>query len=120
MAFQLIDDLLDFTSSTEVLGKPALSDLKEGKLTLPLILAIPRATAREREIIARIAKSKSFENIDPAEVHDIVERYGSVEQTRQYAHDYAKRARAALEQFPDSDAREALDLALDFVMERDR
>ena len=120
VAFQLIDDMLDFTSSTEVLGKPALSDLKEGKLTLPLILAMPRATTREREIIARIAKSKSFDNIDPHEVHAIVDKYASVDETREYARDYANRARAALEQFPSSEAREALDLALDFVMERDR
>ena len=95
VAFQLQDDLLDYTATEEELGKPVLSDLREGKLTLPLILAIPRATAREREIIARIAKSKSFENVDPAEVHDIVERYGSVEQTREYAREYASRARAA-------------------------
>ena len=82
--------------------------------------AIPRATTRERETIARIAKAKSFENIDPDEVHDIVEKYGSVDETREYARDYASRARKALEQFPDSEAKEALDLALDFVMERDK
>jgi octaprenyl-diphosphate synthase len=120
VAFQLIDDLLDFTSSTEVLGKPALSDLKEGKMTLPLILSIPRATTPEREIIARIAAAKSFDDVNPSAVHDIVERYGALDQTRAYARDYANRARATLEQFPHSDAKEALDLALDFVMERDR
>jgi len=49
----VIEDMLDFTSSTEVLGKPALSDLKEGKLTLPLILTMPVATPGEREVIAR-------------------------------------------------------------------
>jgi geranylgeranyl pyrophosphate synthase len=49
-----------------------------------------------------------------------VERYGALDQTRAYARDYANRARATLEQFPHSDAKEALDLALDFVMERDR
>ena len=120
VAFQLIDDLLDFTSSTEVLGKPALSDLKEGKLTLPLILAIPSATTRERETIARIAAARTFEDVDPTEVHDIVERYGSVEKTREYARDYANRARISLEPFPPSEAKESLELALDFVMERDK
>src|SRR4029077_3911613 len=68
VCFQLIDDLLDFTSSTEVLGKPALSDLKEGKVTLPLLLAVPRATPAEREKIERIANAKSFEDIGPAEI----------------------------------------------------
>ncbi|HUP45347.1 MAG TPA: polyprenyl synthetase family protein [Thermoanaerobaculia bacterium] len=120
ICFQLIDDLLDFTSSTEVLGKPALSDLKEGKLTLPLILTMPRATAGEREIIARVVTNKSFDGVAPEEVIAIVRRHGAIEETRKIARDYASRARAALEPFPDSPAREALDLALDFVLDRDR
>ena len=120
VCFQLIDDLLDFTSSTEVLGKPALSDLKEGKLTLPLLIALPRATACERETIARIASIKSFDGIDPMEIVGIVTRYSALDETRAIARDYALRARAALEVFPDSDAKETLDLALDFVLERDR
>ncbi|HVS33221.1 MAG TPA: polyprenyl synthetase family protein [Thermoanaerobaculia bacterium] len=120
VCFQVIDDLLDFTSSTEVLGKPALSDLKEGKLTLPLILAIPRATAREREIISRVAAEKSFGGTNPPEVIEIVEKYGTLEETRAIARDYAQRARASLEGFPSSPARDALDTALDFVLERDR
>jgi octaprenyl-diphosphate synthase len=120
VCFQLIDDLLDFTSSTEVLGKPALSDLKEGKLTLPLILTIPRATERERATIERVAVSKSFDGMDPREIIDIVHKYGALDEAREIARDYARRARAALEPFPASPSRETLDLALDFVLERDR
>ena len=120
VCFQLIDDLLDFTSSTEVLGKPALSDLKEGKLTLPLILSMPRANARERELIARIASHKSFDDIDPAEVGAVVRKYDALDETRAIARDYASRARAALEAFPTSQAKETLDVALDFVLDRDR
>ncbi len=120
VCFQLIDDLLDFTSSTEVLGKPALSDLKEGKLTLPLLLAMPRATKAEREKIARVAMTKSLDEVSPAEIIDIVHHYDALDESRAIARDYAMRARTALEQFPDSPAKEALDLALDFVLERDR
>ena len=120
VTFQLIDDLLDFTSSTEILGKPALSDLKEGKVTLPLILALPRATPRERELVARVARHKSFDGIDPHEILDIVHRYDTLEQTREMARDYANRARTSLEPFADSPAKEALELALEFVIERDR
>jgi octaprenyl-diphosphate synthase len=120
ICFQLIDDLLDFTSSTEVLGKPALSDLKEGKLTLPLILTLPRATADERAQIEHVAATKSFDGMDSHEILDIVNKYSGVEETRRIARDYAQRARTALEPFPASPAREALDLALDFVLERDR
>lgn len=120
VCFQLIDDLLDFTSSTEVLGKPALSDLKEGKLTLPLILAMPRATAAERERIVRVADAKSFDGIDPAEITSIVRKYDALDETHAIARDYAARARTALEPFAASPAREALELALEFVLERDR
>jgi octaprenyl-diphosphate synthase len=120
VCFQLIDDLLDFTSSTEVLGKPALSDLKEGKTTLPLILAMPRATQRERELITRVATSKSFDGVDPAEIVAIVHRYDTVEETREIAREYANKARAALAPFGDSPARETLEMALDFVMEREK
>jgi octaprenyl-diphosphate synthase len=120
VCFQLIDDLLDFTSSTEVLGKPALSDLKEGKLTLPLILAMPRATAAEREKVARIASVKSFDGIDPAEIGEIVRKYETLDKTRAIARDYADRARAALVPFASSPAKETLETALDFVLERDR
>ena len=120
ICFQLIDDLLDFTSSTEILGKPALSDLKEGKVTLPLILAMPRATPREQEIITHVAARKSFDDVDPAEIGAIVRKYDALDETRAIARDYAARARAALGPFPASAAREALEAALDFVLERDR
>lgn len=120
ICFQLVDDLLDFTSSTEVLGKPALSDLKEGKMTLPLILAMPLATPREREIVTRVVTNKSFDSIDPAEVLAIVNRHETLEQTREIARDYANRARIALEPFGPSEAKDALEFALDFVLDRDR
>ena len=120
VCFQLIDDLLDFTSSTEVLGKPALSDLKEGKVTLPLLLAMPRATAAERDVVARIAKAKSFDGVTPAEVIELATKYGALDQTRAIARDYANRARAALKPFRQSPEREALEMALDFVLDRDR
>jgi octaprenyl-diphosphate synthase len=120
VCFQLIDDLLDFTSSTEVLGKPALSDLKEGKVTLPLILTLPHATAAERQMIARVATDHSFEAVRPGDVLEVVQKYDALHQTREIARDYAVRARAALAHFPDSPARQTLELALDFVLERDR
>jgi octaprenyl-diphosphate synthase len=120
VCFQLIDDLLDFTSSTEILGKPALSDLKEGKLTLPLILTMPRATEAERQLITRVASTHSFDGFQPEDVIAIVQKYDALDETREIARDYANRARASLAQFPASPAKETLEFALDFVMERER
>lgn len=120
VCFQLIDDLLDFTSSTEILGKPVLSDLKEGKITLPLILAMPRATPREREIVTHVVTTKSFDGIEPREILDIVHRYGTLEQARGIAQEYAARGRAALEPFAPSAAKELLAMALDYVMDREK
>jgi octaprenyl-diphosphate synthase len=120
VGFQLIDDLLDFTSSTEVLGKPALSDLKEGKLTLPLILAQPRATEHERGLIERVLRDRSFESVDSAEIVNIATRYDAVEETREIARDYITRAREALTGFAPSESRDALNAALEFVVARER
>lgn len=120
VAFQLIDDLLDFTSSEEILGKPALADLKEGKLTLPLILALRRANERERRLIERVMVQKSFEEIDPEAILDLVHRYDGADQTRDIAREYSDRARASLSLFGPSTAREALEYACEFVLYRDR
>lgn len=120
VGFQLIDDLLDFTSSTEVLGKPVLSDLKEGKVTLPLILSLPHASSEDRELIARVAREKSFADADPSTILNLVHQGGGIERTREIARDYITRARAALLEFDPSPARDALDFALDFVVARDR
>lgn len=119
VCFQLIDDLLDFTSSTEVLGKPALSDLKEGKLTLPLILALPEASDAEKTIIQGVAKDHSFGKTRPPEVLEIVRKYDALEKTQAIARDYAARARAALIGLPQTQSREALEYVLDFVISRD-
>ncbi len=118
ICFQLIDDLLDFTSSTEVLGKPALSDLKEGKVTLPLIFALPRATKEERLLVERVAAERSLGAITPPELIGLAEKYDTIEQTREFAKEYASRARLALARFPATKSREALERALEFVIER--
>lgn len=120
VCFQLIDDLLDFTSSTEVLGKPVVSDLKEGKLTLPLILALLHATDDERRLVERIASDRSLGSASPADVIAIANKHGGIAETRKIAREYAARARAALATFAPSPAREALEFALEFVMSRDR
>lgn len=120
ICFQLVDDLLDFTSNAETLGKPALADLKEGKLTLPLILAMPEATQGERDTIERVAATRELESGDAEAIQEIVRRYDCVARTMEIAREYSERALANLSEFPQSTAREALEYAIEYVLDRDR
>ncbi|MDX1582066.1 MAG: polyprenyl synthetase family protein [Thermoanaerobaculia bacterium] len=120
ICFQLVDDLLDFTSNEETLGKPALADLKEGKLTLPLILAMPTASDSEKETIRRVATTGELADGDAESIQDIVGRYQCVSRTMEIARDYADRALANLSGFPQSTAREALEYGVEYVLDRDR
>src|SRR5215471_14871497 len=118
VAFQLIDDLLDYTSSEETVGKPVLNDLREGKLTMPLLLALPQASPKERELVATVLKEREFRSVEPADILDIVARANSVAEVRALARDYAAAARVAITAFRDSDAKEGLLLATESVIDR--
>jgi len=118
ICFQLVDDLLDFTGSEEELGKPVLSDLKEGKLTLPLILLLPRVGAVRRRPIELVLADGDFSRVSPQEILELVRAEGTIEEARAIAEDYGARARAELEVFPPGEVREALELAPDFILNR--
>lgn len=119
LAFQLVDDLLDFTASTEQLGKPALSDLKEGKVTLPLIYAMENGHREAREMVARVLEEKEFHSVQPATLVSLVRDSGALERTRLLAHDYARRAKACLGNHADSDCARALLALPDFILARE-
>jgi octaprenyl-diphosphate synthase len=116
--FQLVDDLLDFTAEEDELGKPVLSDLKEGKLTLPLILLLPRVDQRARQLVQWVLEDRAFERTAAEQVLELVRREGTLEEVEEMARGYADQAREALEVFPPSEAREALELAPQFVLNR--
>jgi octaprenyl-diphosphate synthase len=120
MAFQLIDDLLDFTSREQTLGKPVGGDLKEGKVTLPLIYALEKATPSERERVAQVLKDRSYENAPFEEIYEIIERRGGIQRTRERAQQFTDRARQVIAEFPDSPYQRALGTLTDLVTERDR
>ena len=109
-AFQLIDDLLDYEGATEQLGKNVGDDLREGKPTLPLLLAMERGTAAERELIRHAIEHGEIDRLP--EIVEIVRHTGAIDATRAAARAEADKAREALSVLPPSVFREALlDLA---------
>ena len=138
LAFQLVDDLLDFTASPEKLGKPVLSDLKEGKVTLPLIFALENgsgeraaaangdgtsrssASASEtRRLIAKVLEERDFVSIRPEQIARLVEESGARARAEALAREYVSRAKSCLEVLPDSEYRRALLAVPDFILERE-
>lgn len=118
LCFQLVDDLLDFTAREAELGKPALSDLKEGKLTLPLLLLLPRLDPARRRLIEHVLEDRGFDRVGPDEVLSMVSAEGTIEEVEEIAQGHAEAARRELDYFPPSPAREALEYAPDFVLHR--
>jgi octaprenyl-diphosphate synthase len=118
LTFQLVDDLLDFTARESELGKPVLSDLKEGKLTLPLLLLLPRVAPAERESVFHVLADRAFARVAPEAILELVRREGTLEETETIAQNHATQARLELEPFPPSEYREILELAPEFVLHR--
>jgi len=119
LAFQLVDDVLDFTASPEQLGKPVLSDLKEGKVTLPLIYALESAGTGGQRLVQTVLEEKGFESVRPEEITALVHDSGALDRTRNAAHDFARRAKASLNGNSKSDFGRALLAVPDFILERD-
>jgi octaprenyl-diphosphate synthase len=124
VAFQLVDDLLDFTASPMQLGKPVLSDLKEGKVTLPLIYALESAMENDgaagRRMVRAVLDEKGFFSVRPEEISALVRDSGALERTRRLAHEYAGRAKACLNGRSETEYGRALRAVSDFILERER
>jgi octaprenyl-diphosphate synthase len=118
MAFQLVDDLLDLTSTSDILGKPAASDLKEGKITLPVFFAITNARADATQKVQAVLDERNFRSVDRAEILRLIERSDGLERTRELAHQYARRAIQLLEEFPPSIYRDAIVGIPEFILNR--
>ena len=115
-AFQLVDDALDFKASSAELGKYPGDDLAEGKPTLPLIRAMAKASAVDRDLIREAILEGGVEKLD--RVTAIIEETGALDYTARQAQDSADAAIAALAEIPDSDYRQALVALAEFAVKR--
>ena len=118
MAFQITDDLLDYTGSEDVTGKPSGLDLRERKITLPLIAAIPSMDPEERTVAEDLMATAIPTD---AQIHDviaIVEKRGGIDAARTRAGHFSRKAESELDRLPPSRARDALRDGISYVVER--
>lgn len=118
LAFQVTDDVLDYTESQRTTGKPSGLDLREHKITLPLIAALPRMSPAERERVSALMAHPEPPDEAVAEVVGIVQARGGVTSARARAGEYAERAASELEALPPGRARDALADCLTYAIER--
>ena len=131
LAFQLRDDALDYEAVEADLGKPPHTDLREGKVTLPLLLALKRCTPAESEQIAGVLKTASRladsgasdgpeDPLDVSRALELIERYRGVADTVRRAREHVDRAVSSIAPFPDGPSKRALLAAADYAVSRDR
>jgi octaprenyl-diphosphate synthase len=118
MAFQVADDLLDYTSDERVTGKPCGLDLREHKVTLPLIAALRTMSATERRDVDALFDTPEPREAQIARVVEIVADRGGLDYARRRGDEYAREAELALADLPDTPARGALHDAIAYALDR--
>jgi octaprenyl-diphosphate synthase len=118
MAFQVVDDLLDYTGAKDVVGKPVAGDLREGKVTLPLI-HLQSKSSEARDLVASVIASRDVTAGEWQRLLALMAEHRSVDYARARAREFADRAKAALDAFPASAERTAMLTLPDFVLGRD-
>ena len=118
MAFQIADDLLDYREVKETTGKPSGLDLREHKVTLPLIHALRRMSPAARGEVDRLFAAEAVGDDEIASVVRIVADNGGFEYAREREEEFAERAHDSLSDLPDTVARRSLDASISYVMER--
>ncbi|NCO43694.1 MAG: hypothetical protein GW892_33930, partial [Armatimonadetes bacterium] len=118
IAFQIIDDVLDVLADREQLGKPVGNDLREGKVTLPLIRTLRLASDADRQQIKTLLSQPELDAMAVGAVTALIHRYDGVDYSRRKARDFAKRGQKALKELPRSTARDSLLALADFIVMR--
>jgi octaprenyl-diphosphate synthase len=119
IAFQLIDDLLDYTSCEEAFGKPVGKDIREGKVTLPLIHALSNLDKKEVERMEDLFKEKRAAREDYEKLIAWVRNQGAIEHTKDEVEKYSKKAIGFLDLFPPSTAKEELIMLCTYLSDRE-
>ncbi len=117
MAFQITDDILDYEGTSNIIGKPIGGDIKEKKITLPLILAMNKVPASEVARIKKILKSGAKKG-SVNEVIEFVQKNGGIDDARKYADEFIAKSKNCLAIFPDSIVKDSLLQLVDFVVKR--
>jgi octaprenyl-diphosphate synthase len=119
ICFQMVDDLLDFTADEKVLGKPVASDLREGKLTLPVIYLLRRGGRKAADLVQAVLTDRGFGRVSREQMLALAHEHGVLEECRAMAERYAEMARQELTAFEPSPYTEALEILPDFILARD-
>jgi len=119
IAFQLIDDLLDFVSTEAKLGKPVANDLREGKLTLPLIYLLEQTGDKHRSLVETVMREQGFVSVQREELLNLLIESGALERARAEARRYAEEASQCLNIFSPTRYRQALLSVPRFIVERE-
>ena len=117
MAFQIKDDLFDYLTSN-IIGKPVGIDIKEQKMTLPLIYTLKNASETERKYFFNTIKRYNNDTKRVKELIDFVKKSGGLDYAIGVMKDFQQKAKNILDEFPDSEAKHSLNLMLDYVIER--
>ncbi|MBB5689455.1 octaprenyl-diphosphate synthase [Roseomonas alkaliterrae] len=120
VAFQLVDDALDYSADQAALGKTVGDDFREGKITLPVLLAFARGDEAERAFWRRTLEEREQTEADLAEAQALMRRHGALADTIARARLYGDQAQAALAPFPDGPEKRALSAVVEFCIERAR
>jgi len=119
MCFQMVDDMLDFTAEEKTLGKPVANDLREGKVTLPMIFLLRRASVTEAEKVRAVLEDRGFRRVPREEIVRLARDHRALEEAGSLAERYAESARQALGAFEPSPYRDALEALPGFILARD-
>jgi octaprenyl-diphosphate synthase len=119
ICFQMVDDLLDFTAEEKTLGKPVANDLREGKVTLPMIFLLRKAGRPGIEKVGTVLADRGFGRVSREEIVRLAREHGALDEARALAETYAEAARRDLSGFERSPYREALEVLPDFILARD-